>query len=313
MQDFNTSLLREKFVIRDMTAPDDANSVIALSNRIVTPLVDLKRGESETFIVRAQNMHTAVRMAARLHHEFVAYGPLMERDEPFDWDALWDLITEGYEKKHNPACWCAVYYKGKCVFSRGEHHPFLDIVEKFDALQNDKYGEALKHAEAAFLDLGKPVKIDHETNVALVVNINPKEARCGIILRAVNQTKTFNFTARERAAKEVSVSQCLSVAAAYLEGLQLAFDVGIGKRKIHHHLLDREEERVKVFDGEKRVGRLNHAILQFDQMQAVNYRPDRPDLFKYLADAEKFADKLLKPKIMARLAAGELDQGDWVG
>ena len=131
-------------------------------------------------------------------------------------------------------------------------------------------------------------------------------------MRGAGHTTTFNFTARERHQKEIRTSQCLSVAAAYLEGIQLAFQVGMGKRKIHYEIIEDEQERKKTFDGEDRLGRLNHAILKFDAAHDVNYRPERPDFFKHVIAAEKFADKILKPQIKAKLAAGDLDEKDWI-
>lgn len=312
MTDFNTSLMREKFVIRDTAASEGDDHVIALSNRMLVPLIDGRGRTIETFVIRAQNMHTNVRAAARLAQEFQTKGSIVSVLDEFDWQDFWYKLTEGFEREHNPGCWIAVYNEGKCVFEEGEHHPFLDIIEKFDATHNDEYARSVNLAEEAFKQAGKTVKIEHETNVALVVSINEAQARCGIILRGAGSTATFNFTAKQRNDQKLRVSQCLSVSAAYLEGIQLAFSVGMGKRKLDYGLIEDKAEQKKIYDGEKRLGRLNHAILQFDQAQNVNYRPDRPDLYKQISDAEKFADKILKPQIEKKLASGELNEDEWV-
>lgn len=311
MADFNTSLLREKFIIRDKLSDEDVESVIALSNRIVVPLIDQRGQIQEVFVVRGHNMHTTVRVAAKMVHNFHQGGKMMFADD-YDWDELWYTVTEGYERAYNPDCWCAVYYEGKNVFKKGTYHPFLDIIEKFDAMQKDDYDRSVRLAEEAFQDMGKPVTIQHDTNVALVVSISPQLARCGVIFRGLGSTTTFNFTAKENRGKEIKTSQCLSVAAALLEGIQLAFTVGMIKRKMHYEILDDEAEKKKMYDGENRLGRLNHAIAQFDVTHDVNYRPDRPDFFKHVLESEKFADKLLKPQIKAKLEAGELDEKQWV-
>ena len=86
----------------------------------------------------------------------------------------------------------------------------------------------------------------------------------------------------------------------------------MGKKKIHLEIIEDETERKKTFDGEARLGRLNHAISQFDLKHDVNYRPERPDLFKHMVEAEKFADKILRPQIEAKIAAGEIDEKDWI-
>ncbi len=311
MTDFNTSLLREKFTIRDRLSDDDIESVVALSNRIVVPMIDRRGVIQETFVVRGHNMHTTVRIAAKMVQSFHDGGKLMYEPN-YDWDKVWHVVTDGFEKTYNPEGWAVVYFEGKCIFKKGDHHSFLDIIEKFDALQSDDYERSVELAEKAFQDAGKPVTIEHDTNVALVVSINPELARCGVILRAAGRTTTFNFTAKEYRNKKIKTSQCLSTAAAFLEGIQLAFAVGMGKRKIHHEIIENELEEQKVYDGEKRLARLTHAISQFDLSHDVNYRPERPDLFKHVTEAEKFADKILKPQIKAKLESGELDEKDWV-
>ena len=311
MTDFNSSLLRERFVIRDRLSDEEVESVVALSNRIVVPMINPRGEVVETFVIRGQNMHTTLRMAAKLSHSFSTGGKIMYAPD-YDWNKLWHVVTEGYENKHNPSCWGAIYFEGKCIFTKGEYHPFLDIIEKFDALHRDDYERAVKMAEEAFQDAGKPVTIEHETNVALVVSISPKQARCGVILRGAGNTTTFNFTAKEYRGKEVTISQCLGVCAAFLEGIQLAFAVGMGKRKIHHEIIEDKEEEKRLYDSEKRIARLNQAISHFDMVLDVNYRPERPDLYRRVVEAEKYADKILKPQIQAKIESGEYDEKEWV-
>lgn len=312
MTKFNTSLQREKFVIRDPTELDDENAVIALSNRMAVPIINKDGDVHETIIVRAQNMHTTARIAAKLYQNVETYGPLTHRIDDFDWEEMWNSIIEGYERKYNPDCWAAVFLEGKQAWGEGEHHPFLDVIEKFDDIQTEDYTNSIEMAENAFKDAGKKVEIEHETNIALVVSISPDQARCGVIMRGAKSTTTFNFTAKEYRGKEVTVPQCLSVAAAYLEGIQLAFNVGMGRRKIEFGLIKEDEDVKRIDDGEKRLGRLNMAILQFDQMLNVSYRPDRPDFFTHKEEAEKFAAKILRPMIEEKLESGELDEGEWV-
>lgn len=101
MAEFHTSLLREKFVIHD-TMPDimsDEGPVIALSNRIIVPLVSTDNMVSETFVVRAQNMHSCLRMAAHMVADFYADGSLLSRAKPYDWEDAYKSITKGYEAK----------------------------------------------------------------------------------------------------------------------------------------------------------------------------------------------------------------------
>src|SRR5688500_7645667 len=133
MKDFNTSLLREKFIIRDVS-PDQtaAEPVIALSNRIALPLSDHLGHGAETLVIRSQNMHGCLRMAARVVQEFQDLGPIVSRPKPLDWKYLWMSINKGYEEKFNPDRWIAVYHKGHVIYEDGDtrRHPFLDIIEQ---------------------------------------------------------------------------------------------------------------------------------------------------------------------------------------
>ncbi len=309
MDSFSTSLLREKFVIRDPAPVSDEQPVIALSNRLVTPIP----GSDEKYIVRAQNMHSCIRMAARIVHSAQEEGPIRNRPKAFDWAEAWEGVVEGYEKKYNPNRWVAVYSEGKPVYGEGDRHPFLDIIETCDYKSKQDYANSILVAENAFKQAGKIVKIDHDANIALVVNISSEIARCGIILRGADKTTTFNFTARKRAGRMVKISQCLTVSAAFLEGIQLAFQVGMGHEKRRYDIIQMgSEDDKKIEAGDKRLKRLTGAINQFEQMLDVSYRPERPNLFDMVEDAKEVAKKILAPQIEEKIRTGELDKSDWV-
>lgn len=321
MADFNTTLLREKFVIRDAFSDNkprrqqETPPVIALSNRIVLPLVSKDGLASETLIVRAQNMHTCTRMAARIVGEFQDVGPILTRQRPFDWKYAWLSITKGYEQKYNPNRWVAVYHKGRVIYEDGEtqRHPFLDIIEQCDARNPDDYEKAVHVAEDAFRQAGKIVTIQHDSNVALVLNYTPEEARSGVIVRGPNRTMTFNFTAKAKAGRPVKISQCLSVAAAFLEGIQLAFQVGMIRQKQVYDMIDAgSEESSKGRESSEKLGRLNGAIQQFENLLEVTYRPDRPDFGNMIDEAQVFAKQALAVELQRRIDAGEIDKADWV-
>ncbi|MDB5491313.1 MAG: hypothetical protein JWO78_1162 [Micavibrio sp.] len=321
MTDFNTTLLREKFVIRDAFVDNkprrqqETAPVIALSNRIVLPLVSKDGVFSETIIVRAQNMHSCARMAARIVGEFQDVGPLLTRLHPFDWKYAWLSITKGYETKYNPNRWVAVYHKGRVIFEDGEtqRHPFLDIIEQCDARNPDDYEKAVNVAEDAFRQAGKIVTIQHDSNVAFVLNYSPAEARGGVIVRGPNRTMTFNFTAKAKAGRPVKISQCLSVAAAFLEGIQMAFQVGMIKQKQSYDMIDAgSDEGNKGREAAEKLGRLNGAIQQFENLLDVTYRPERPDFGHMIDEAQAFAKQSLAAELQRRMDAGESDKADWV-
>ncbi len=314
MSEFSTSLLREKFVIHDAMPSDmtDNGPIVALSNRIKVPLSGRNR-QPETFVVRAQNMHTTARFAAQIAKDYNDFGSLMVRK--FDWDAAWDAITKGYESDWNKNRWVAVYHNGRVVFEGGEgsRHLFLDIIEQCDARNKDDYEKSMAIAKDAFKQAGKLVNIEHDTNVALIMKVTPEEGKCGIILRGPSKTTTFNLTAHPRDEREVKPSQCLTAAAAFLEGIQLAFMVGLTRQKVRFALIESISDEARKADAaSKKLGRLNSAINQFEAMLNVSYRPDRPNFSEMIDEAEEYARKVLAAEIEAKIATGEIDKGSWV-
>jgi hypothetical protein len=300
MSSFNVTLLREKFTIQDALSGDlsDKPPLIALSNRMAVPMISAEGKVEETFVIRAQNMHTCARMAAHLTKEYHESGPLLTRARKFDWEGGWLNITSGYEKKWNPSRWIAIYHKGRVVYEaagEAQRHPFLDIIEQCDALNKGEYEQSLKIAEDAFHQAGKMVEIAYDGNIAMVMHVTDEEGKVGLILRGHNRTTTFNFTAKAKQERTVKPSQCLSAAAAFLEGIQMTFMVGMVGYKVKHNLLDKKTPEAKQGnEAGQKLGRLKGAVDQFEKLFDVTYRPERPDLTEMVESAEAFAAKLLE-------------------
>lgn len=297
MTDYSSSLLREKFSIHD-TDPDTGleRSIVAMSNRISIKLTGVNKDQSETFVVRSHNMHSTVRMAARILKTYMTAGPIVNRINPFDWEAAWDTIISDYEFRYNPDRWIAIYNKGQTVYESGEHHLLLDVIEKCDARNQHNYDRAIPMAEEAFKQAGKIVKIDYDSNVALVINMDKKHAKFGVILRGPSKTTTFNFTVTPNSKDPLNLPQCLATAAAYLEGVQLAFELGMNNIKLHMGIIDRQsEEEKKNKEASRRLSRLNAEISNLERAAEVRYRPEKPDLFAIVSDTERLALKILTP------------------
>ena len=316
VMEFKSTLLREKFVLRDPAGDlSDTPPVIALSNRMVLPLVHTGNlEESETFVIRTQNMHSCTRLCAAIAKEYFERGGITKRVMPFRWDGLWRDVIKGYEKDWNPDIWCAIYYKGRPLFEDGTRHPFLDIIEQCDAVNRDNYAQSVLFAEKAFQQAGKEMKIEHDSNIALIVSVKDEEAKCGVILRGANRKTTFNYSVKARKGGEpVRIPTILTVSAAFLEGVQLAFGVGLANKKRSLGLFEKfsDEDRKGKRGGERLVN-LSSAIEGLERKYYVQYRPDRPDFPQMVRDAEDFAIKILKPQIEAKMASGELNPRDWI-
>ncbi len=312
--EFKTTLLREKFTLRDPSGDlSDVPPVVALSNRMSLPLVN--GAESETFVIRTQNMHSCARLAAAISKEFFERGAITKRVMRFSWESLWRDVIKGYEKDWNPDIWAAIYHKGRVIFEDGNRHPFLDIIEKCDAVSRDGYAESVVFAEQAFQQAGKPVKIEHDSNIALILSIKDEEAKGGVILRGANRKTTFNFTITPRkiAAEPLRIPTILTLSAAFLEGVQLAFNVGMTNRKRASGLIEKySDEDRKGKRGIERLANLGQAIETVERKYICKYRPDRPEFPQMMREAEEFANKILRPQIEAKIASGELDARDWI-
>ncbi len=314
--EFKTSLLREKFVLHDPgNDPSDTPPLIALSNRMVLPMTGDRPGDSETFVIRTQNMHSCARFAAAISKEYLEHGPIMSRDYSFNWNVLWTDVAKGYEKDWNPDIWAAVYYKGRVIFEDGTRHPLLDIIEKCDAANREDYTQSVAFAEAAFQQVGKSVKIEHDSNIALIISIKEEEAKCGVILRGANRKTTFNYTVKQKkiAGDPIRIPTILTASAAFLEGVQLAFAVGMTNKKRAVELIEKySDEDRKGKRGAERLINLTSAIESLERKYYVSYRPDRPEFQAMVREAEEFAMKILKPQIEAKIANGEIDASQWI-
>lgn len=298
MIDFKSTLLREKFTIKEGAIEEEKprSSLVAMSNRMVLELTDAQGTVAETLIVRAHTMHSCVRFSARLIQAFIDEGPIMNRPKPFDWEASWEATIKDYERAHNPDLWVAVYAGGKPVFERGKHHPLLDMIEKCDFTSEEPYDYSVAIAEESFQKAGKDVTIEYDGKMAMVANFEEGMGKCAFILRHPNRTTTFNFKAHAVAGgKDVSIPQCLSAGAALLEGIQLAFTVGMNNEKINRGLIKRyTEAEQKTKDARQRLGRLGEELNSLENTYTVHYRPERPEFQEIVTDSEERAGRIFK-------------------
>lgn len=292
MKEFIASLQRERFTVLDPNPFTDQEPLVALSNRIAVPLI--KDGVYiDNLTVRTQNVHSCIRMAAKIV-EMIDEGRIDIRElDKVKWDKLWKEITAGFETKFNPKIWVALYHKGKLIFSKGEHHDFLDVIEGCDFKRKDgNYADSIDIAKQAFTQAGRPVIIDYDIDVAMHAEVASDHAACQVVLRNPQQTQTVSFTAKPKHGRDVRVPQCLSICAIFLEGVQQAFLAGVISEKIRLEIIPRGSEEAKQADGAAaRIKRLDTSIYQFEKILKVKYDPGRPDFFYTLEKAEEFARK----------------------
>ncbi|MGH1398500.1 MAG: hypothetical protein ACRBCT_04725 [Alphaproteobacteria bacterium] len=298
MKEFETQLLREKFLIIDPAQDDEGyEPVKALSNRIEIILPNV-RGDDETLIIRAQNMHTCVRYAAQIVQSYDQSGPLIGRINDNFWKDKWEKVESGYERAFNPRRWLAVYHAGVPVFEVNDHHPFLDVIEHHCFASRDDYEKAIPAAAAIFKAAGKNVRIEHDSNYAFTLNIEENAARIGSILRNPSHTSTFSFgMIANKEQKTLNIGHAMQTAAAFLEGVELAFLSGMNDEKIRLGFISSASQALKQTNQAKaRLGVLASEITYIEDIYTVNYRVDKPSFAEIEQDAGRLARKILAPE-----------------
>lgn len=286
----NTSLLRERFTIHQ-DAANGKDTLVALGNRILLPLVSKNGQIRERLIVRAHSMHMALRLAAQMTKEFHKNGPLLNRQVPFSWKNMWYDISSDFERPHVPETWCSIYNNGRPVYHDGDYHPFLDVIEQCDIKNREEYDRAVIIAQDVFKQAGKSVRIDHDINIALVIGVMEEKTRCGLILRAPRRTTTFNFQIEQKEEEDnpsaIEQYYGLTIAADYLEAIQLAVTTGFIQSQIDRgEIRETSPQAKKAMSAYKRIGRLNQDIQSFENTFNIRYRPERPEFIELLEDAK---------------------------
>jgi len=291
----NTTLLRERFIIREIDAVGSPDSVTALSNRLVVPLINSRGDMVETFVIRSQFMHNAVRMASQIVQVFSKTGPLMARFSSRDFAELAEKVFSDHDKKFGRDLWLCVYHDAKPVYEYGKRHPFLDVIEKCDANNPGNYDGALAIAEEVFKKMGRKVSISHSANIGMVVNITKDIGRCGLILRNPHKTTTFNFVAEKTSGgADVSPAVCLDACGSFLEGIQMAVRLGMNVEKHRHGLLKQDApETLEFVPARHRLDELDKSLKVFEGAYEVRYRLERPEFKALVYEAEVFQKQLI--------------------
>lgn len=283
----NTTMLREKFILRE--GEDDTDPMVAVGNRITLPLFSKSGQREERLVVRGQNMHTTLRMAAMIAKTYYREGPIQSRSPAYSWLANWNVNLPDFEKKANPDCWVSVYSGGRNLFKYGDYHPFLDVIEQCDARNRDEYDRAVSIAENAFNMAGRGVKIEHQTTIAMVIGGLQDKTRIGLIYRNPRHTNTFNFSVSPATSTKIKKlaepHECMLHAANWLELVQLSVKAGFLKARRGLSGsgtlgLDAVTKRLEKLNGELRI---------FEESFDLTYRPERPDIHTLIEEATDFA------------------------
>lgn len=260
---------------------------------MVLPLLTPDGKVSERYVIRSHTMYSTLRCAAFIVRSFYRIGPLMQAGN-FNWAEHWAYLTSDYERRYNPNHWGVVYTHGKPVFKVGEHHPFLDVIEQCDVRNPSDYDAAIPMTEDFFAKAGKPVRIDHAGTIGLVAGVMADRQRFGLIFRNPKHSGTFNFTitipptSQTPHGAEAHIG--LLHAAALFESIQLAVNIGFKEAQVKEGVAFESEATAVTIDQMKRqMGRVQAELRQLETRLPIAYRPDRPDMFVLMDEAEEYA------------------------
>lgn len=278
MDFFNTALLREKIVINNQSGPQSggkASSVIIKSNRVAFLL-----GEEpfvENVVIRAQNMHTTLRLAAILIKEHNNKGQLLARKVPLNWEAVWKSAVSEYDKRFDPDIWGTVYINGNPVF-RTVASPFADVVEKCALLSLDNYYATMDITEEALEKVGRACEVDHQATVAATIKNKGSEVDCGIMYRAGGNNTVFSYHVSGGLNKNSRLEQAIGFTAAYLEMCALSYFIETTQNKVKSGEVAKvspEVAQLRAAIAHKNF--INRAVNDFEKAYKVVYKPQKPN------------------------------------
>jgi len=104
VREWLTQLIQREYDMAVCGEAEDApeagqGPTIIRSNRIFLKLG--RRAASENVVVRAQNMHTTLRIASKIMFSYFKQGAFLGRPTPYDWNAQWESVLSTYEQEFN--------------------------------------------------------------------------------------------------------------------------------------------------------------------------------------------------------------------
>lgn len=293
MQKFNSTLLRERFQIKEVVSGDrfeqndheSGETVTAASNRMVIPFKDDLGIPVAEYVIRTHTMHTCMRLA----RELIKRLNSDDDEDPLpgleDWVDFWNKIITPAEQSFDPDHWCAVYKDGKAVFQDGDHHAFLDVIETFACKHNCDYEQAVALAENAFKKAGKEVRIDHEAKIAAIIEHSKDVTKCGIIMRSPKHTTTYNIRVTAKDRVHGHILPALDLCSEYLEGMHHSFMVGHHESLLHKRQARSSHQSEMIISGARtRMYKIQRRVRELEGISDVHYRPEKPSFKKIIHD-----------------------------
>jgi len=277
------TLYREKSVVHRVEElnEDDGGAappaLIMRSNRVTIPIKT--KVSTIMAVVRGQNIPGTIRMAAVLVDEIRRDPAVLTDADATDWDSLWRRKTSKYENDYNRQNWVSVHIAGETVFMGGEGREGIAEVEAL-ALGEEITEALVNEAAANVLGALEDLMVEHDSQTAFVFTPGPAYHRAAILERRDRKTGAYSVSVHHPSPqKPVRLSHFLSFCADMAEALT------------HKSFLDRVQELIAenalastnitpalTQATRNRRRELIDQISNFEEVNKVSYRPERPNL-----------------------------------
>lgn len=286
MIEFQASLIREKIVFDDqkIDIPDAVSSGATgqksvRSNRIALRL--FRGSEEETVVIRAQNTHSTLRMAAKVFLNFYkGGGPFLKRNQMPNWEKMWMQSLSSYEERFNgDQAWCALYLKGKAVY-KTKNDRFMDIIEQCALASKGNYDSTKDVVEYVLKQLGRNISVTHYNKVASVIKDDLNGLKCSIMQRSEANDAVFSFKMLGGEVRADRIHHAFIMAASFLEAINLEHVVQHHQKLLSSKKITKDSDAVLYMrESQKRQVMLSREISAIEGLYDINYWPDKPDFF----------------------------------
>lgn len=281
MDGFNTSLYREKFLIKDKECADASGKDIEVNtNRILFVLGSGKN--KEEVVVRTKRAYLSMILASRILRDYFYEDkdPLLKRIIPVEWDALWSSTLSDYEKQYNADIWSAVYINGEPYFNFDEPE-LLNVIEKCAYVVANNYDDIPETLEAMIEKAGKVKTVEYETARASDVKFEGDATICNVTNHHNEkeyELKIFDGEGKEEDNDKL-IEESLLLCAAYLEMFDLkAFIAEVQAKLDASEIDDKHDDARKMRNALARTIKVSDYIKEMEKEHNVEYSPERPDI-----------------------------------
>jgi hypothetical protein len=275
------TLYREKSVVyrfvelEEDESPHDEPVLQIRSNRITIPAKT--KISTVAVAVRGQNITGTMRMAASVLDEIRRDANLLVGGGNVDWDSQWRRRMSKYELDFNPANWVSVHIAGNQVFSSREDNAAVQTIESLcpgEEVTDSVILETAQNVLSALDDFA----VEHDSQTAFVLSPGAQYHRGSILERRDRKTGAVSISVHHPTPQSpVRLSHFFAFCADVIEVMT------------HKSFLDRVQEMAAantltksgispthVAATRTRRKDLIQAIENFEQVNRVVYRPERP-------------------------------------